>query len=62
MDGGFHLAVEDWFQYGGRTFDTSCYEICNKVYRTWEETWSTRDIEHQLSHSKNKDECELCRS
>jgi hypothetical protein len=62
VDGPFHQAIEDWFRYGGRTFDASCYETYNGEYRTWEKTWSKKEIERQLSHSKSEGRCELCRS
>ena len=62
MEGRFHQAVEDWFNYRGRTFDVKCYEYYSKEHKTWGSASSTKEIEHQLSHPKSKGECEHCRS
>ena len=59
MDGRYHQTVEDWFRYGGRTFNASYYEIYNREYRTQAEAWTT-EIEHQISHSKIEAGCVLC--
>jgi hypothetical protein len=58
MDRRFHEAIEDWFNYQGRTFDVSCYKA---QHSTWENEFSTKGIEHQLSHPKSEGECEKCR-
>ena len=62
MEGRFHQAVEDWFNYRGRTFDVKCYESYSKEHKTWGNAFSTRVTEHQLSHPKSGGKCEHCRS
>ncbi|KAF8850242.1 hypothetical protein BDZ45DRAFT_809303 [Acephala macrosclerotiorum] len=62
MDGRSHEAIEDWFNYQGRTFDVNCYKTYTKEHKTWEIESSTKEIEHQLSHPKSEGECEHCRS
>jgi hypothetical protein len=62
VNGRFHQAIEDWFSYGGRTFDVRCYDAYNQAHKTWVSAWSTKEIEHQLGHSKSEGDCELCRS
>jgi hypothetical protein len=62
MDGRFHQAIEDWFNNRGRAFDVNCYETYNREHKTWEIEFSTKEIEHQLSHPKSEGEYEHCKS
>ncbi|KZF22633.1 hypothetical protein L228DRAFT_268022 [Xylona heveae TC161] len=40
----FHEAIEDWFGYGGRTFDPSAYSAYRKAHRKWEGDVGTQSI------------------
>ncbi|KAF4207308.1 hypothetical protein CNMCM8927_003582 [Aspergillus lentulus] len=54
-------AIQDWFRYGGRTFDIDCYERFKKDHGDWLDDWSYLHIEHQLAHTeKPSDGCCLC--
>lgn len=54
-------AIQDWFRYGGRTFDIDCYEQYKKDHGDWLDDWSYLHIEHQLAHTeKPSDGCCLC--
>lgn len=54
-------AIQDWFQYEGRTFDIDCYESFRKDHEEWNGDWSFHQIEHQLGHTeKPGDGCYLC--
>ncbi|KUL81337.1 hypothetical protein ZTR_10422 [Talaromyces verruculosus] len=57
----FHSAVEDWFEYAGRTFDVECYENYNKAHEKWSRKSSVIEIEHQLkNHEGDTENCEQC--
>ncbi|EAS31095.3 uncharacterized protein CIMG_13067 [Coccidioides immitis RS] len=51
----FDRAIEDWFHYRGCTFQNACYKKYIEAYKAWEMEWSTRSIEHQLSHHTTED-------
>ncbi|KAE8553417.1 hypothetical protein EYB25_004799 [Talaromyces marneffei] len=57
----FHSAIEDWFEYAGRTFDVKCYEDYNKAHEKWSRKSSVIMIDHQLkSHEGDTEDCEQC--
>lgn len=57
----FHSAIEDWFEYAGRTFDVKCYENYNKAHEKWSRKSSVIMIDHQLkNHEGDTENCEQC--
>jgi hypothetical protein len=59
----FHSAIEDWFEYAGRTFDVECYENYNKAHEKWSRKSSVIEIEHQLkNHESDTENCEQCKN
>ncbi|KAI3124174.1 hypothetical protein CBS147326_8403 [Penicillium roqueforti] len=55
-------AITDWFEHGGRTFDTQCYERFKAAHEEWTSETSFRSIEHQLGHEdgRSRNDCYYC--
>ncbi|KAJ5712338.1 hypothetical protein N7493_008806 [Penicillium malachiteum] len=57
----FHTAVEDWFNYEGRTFEVEIYDRFQRDHSRWRRETSTLEINHQLeSHEGSSQDCEKC--
>ncbi|GIC90549.1 uncharacterized protein Aud_006984 [Aspergillus udagawae] len=42
--------IQDWFKYGGRTFDIECYERFEKGKEKWSEDSYDHCVRHSLTH------------
>jgi hypothetical protein len=53
----FHKTIEDWFEYGGCTFDDDEYDRYNKAYADWKSEDYSRESQHHVSHKQARPEC-----